>query len=564
MPISFGKTLCVAAAVAFAPLAVAAQPSMDQAELAGPPSGAGSYQDLVSLYDEFLEWKDDAPIVGEIADSEPWSGVADYSDEAVAERREQLDSLMARMMDMNVAAWEQPQQADYLAVRAKLDEHNFLLNVSKPWERDPGFYVDQMLTVPFAELPLEGEALEKLHRDLRAVPVLVREAKNNLDNVAADYADLALHNLTNADGVGHGHPYRETPPAGVIGWYEDLESRLDQQPELRDDVEAAKAAVEDFHSWLTENRPQMTADAGVGQENFDWYLKQVKLLPYDSRDIVTLGNRELDRLWAMYALERHRNRDLPELAPASSAEEYEQKIQQTDKDIREFLVEEEVITIPEYAAVLGTNVPWIVRPQGRNFWEEIQYRDPSPDHLHAVIPGHRFDGVVEDHNDDPIRGRLTDGVRTEGWGVYLEEGMQHLGLFEDKPRVRELIYAFGIFRAARMPADVWLQHNKMTVNEVVDLWREQTPYLDANVARVDAEIYLRRPPGYGLGYMTGMVQMQKLLADRKRQLGEDFNLKEFHDTFMDTGRLPMVLVRWEMTGLEDEVQQFWAREPLPQ
>ncbi|MBA4800849.1 MULTISPECIES: DUF885 family protein [Euryhalocaulis] len=564
MPISFGKTLCVAAAVAFAPLAVAAQPSMDQAELAGPPSGAGSYQDLVSLYDEFLEWKDDAPIVGEIADSEPWSGVADYSDEAVAERREQLDSLMARMMDMNVAAWDQPQQADYLAVRAKLDEHNFLLNVSKPWERDPGFYVDQMLTVPFAELPLEGEALEKLHRDLRAVPVLVREAKNNLDNVAADYADLALHNLTNADGVGHGHPYRETPPAGVIGWYEDLESRLDQQPELRDDVEAAKAAVEDFHSWLTENRPQMTADAGVGQENFDWYLKQVKLLPYDSRDIVTLGNRELDRLWAMYALERHRNRDLPELAPASSAEEYEQKIQQTDKDIREFLVEEEVITIPEYAAVLGTNVPWIVRPQGRNFWEEIQYRDPSPDHLHAVIPGHRFDGVVEDHNDDPIRGRLTDGVRTEGWGVYLEEGMQHLGLFEDKPRVRELIYAFGIFRAARMPADVWLQHNKMTVNEVVDLWREQTPYLDANVARVDAEIYLRRPPGYGLGYMTGMVQMQKLLADRKRQLGEDFNLKEFHDTFMDTGRLPMVLVRWEMTGLEDEVQQFWAREPLPQ
>lgn len=563
MPITFGKTLCMAAAVALAPLAALAQPAMDQSELAGPPSGAGSYQDLVSLYDEFLSWKDDAPIVGEISDSAPWSGVADYSDEAVAERRAQLNAFMDRMMDMNVAAWDQSQQADYLAVRAKLDEHNFLLNVSKPWARDPGFYVDQMLTVPFAELPLEGDALEKLHRDLRAIPVLVREAKQNLDNVAADYADLALHNLTNADGVGHGHPYRETPPAGVIGWYEDLESRVDQQPELREDVAAAKAAVEDFHAWLTENRPEMTADAGVGQENFDWYLKQVKLLPYDSRDIVTLGNRELDRLWAMYALERHRNRNQPELEPAASEAEYKALIEKTDEDIRNFLVEEEVITIPDYAAVLGTNVPWIVRPQGRNFWEEVQFRDPSPDHLHAVIPGHRFDGVVEDNNDHPIRGRLTDGVRVEGWGVYLEEGMQHLGIFEEKPRVRELIYIFGIFRAARMPADVWLQHNKMSVSEVVDLWMEQTPYLDPDVARVDAEIYLRRPPGYGLGYTTGMIQMQKLLGDRRRQLGEEFNLMEFHDTFMDTGRLPMVLVRWEMTGLDDEVQQFWARDPLP-
>lgn len=561
---TFRRMLCVIAAIALTPLAGVAQPVPDASELGSPPAGAGSYEDLVSLYDEFLEWKDSTVTAGEVTSSEPWTGVADYSDSAVQDRRDHMDSFMARMMDMNVVAWGQHEQADYLAVRAKLDEYNFLLKVSKPWERDPGFYVDQMLTVTFTELPVKGAALEKLRRDLRAIPILVRDAKQNLDNVAADYADLALHNLSNADGVGHGHPYRATPPAGVIGWYADMESRVDQQPELRKDVEAAKAAVEDFQAWLKENRSEMTAQAGVGKENFNWYLKQAKLLPYDSRDIVTMGQREFDRLWAIYALERHRNRNLPELEPASSAEEYQERLRQTSEDIRDFLVEQDVITIPEYATNLHMNVPWIVRPQGPNFWEEIQFRDPSPDYLHATLPGHAFDGIVEDHNDDPIRGRLTDGVRTEGWGVYLEEGMLHLGLFDDKPRVRELIYIFGIFRAARMPADVWLQQNEMTISEVVDMWREQTPYLDPNVARVDAEIYLRRPPGYGLGYMTGMIQMQKLLADRKRQLGDDFNLEEFHDTIMDTGRIPMTLVRWEMTGLDDEVQQFWAREPLPQ
>ncbi|MGB5345743.1 MAG: DUF885 family protein, partial [Woeseia sp.] len=350
----------------------------------------------------------------------------------------------------------------------------------------------------------------------------------------------------------------------VLGWYNDLIERAGaQQPELRADVVAARDAVQDYLDWLQENRSKMTAKAGVGREYFDWYLKHVKLMPYDAEDIVTLGKRELDRLWAMYALERHRNRNLPELQISRSAEEYQQRIDDTDELVREFLVKEDVITIPDYINELDTNVPWIVRPSGPNFWEQIQFRDPMPDHLHAVIPGHRFDGVVERNNDHPIRGRLTSGARAEGWGVYLEEGMMHLGILEERPRTRELIYLFGIFRAARVPADVWLQLNEMTVSEVVNYWMERTPYLDKDVARVDAEIYLRRPPGYGLGYTIGMLQMQKLLGDRKMQLGDDFVLEEFHDSFMDTGRLPMSLIRWEMTGLDDEVRSLWSRQPLP-
>ena len=392
---------------------------------------------------------------------------------------------------------------------------------------------------------------------------LVEQARANLTEVAADYADLAIFNLTNADGVGHGYPYRSTPPAGVIGWYEDFLSRAgDEQPELQSDIAAAKTSVEGFHAWLIENRSRMTAKAGVGRKNFDWYLKHVKLMPYDSDQIVTLGKRELDRLWSVYALEQHRNRDLPKIELPNTAEEYASRIAKTDKRIREFLVEEEIITIPDYIDELGTNVPWIARPNGPNYWEQVQYRDPTPDHLHAVIPGHRFDGVVERHNTHPIRGKLTSGARAEGWGVYLEEGMMNAGLLDDLPRVRELIYIFGIFRAARVPADVWLQLNEMTVEEVVNWWMERTPYLDEDVARVDAEIYLRRPPGYGLGYTVGMLQMQQLLADRKQQLGDDFVLRDFHDEFMAAGRLPLSLIRWEMTGLDDEVRDLWVRERL--
>ena len=541
--------------------------AMAGARYEGMPDGSGSYDDLKSLFQEFLEWKDPARARGTVPNKDiagkPTEVYPDYSEDAVNKRRAKMRDLQTRLEDMAVVDWEHHEQVDFLAVRSRFDQHDFTLNVSRPWSRDPGFYVDQMLRITFAQLPLGDDETAALRTRLAAISLLVEQAKNNLTEVAADYADLASFNLTNADGVGHGYPYRETPPAGVIGWYEDFLARAEKkQPSLVADIAAAKESVQGFHEWLADNRDEMTGKGGVGREKFDWYLKHVKLMPYNADQIVTLGQRELERLWSVYALEQHRNRHLPVIELPNSAEEYARRIADTDKRIRKFLVEEDIITIPDYINELDTNVPWIVRPNGPNFWEQVQYRDPTPDHLHAVIPGHRFDGVVERHNTHPIRGKITSGARTEGWGVYLEEGMMNAGIIDDLPRVRELIYVFGIFRAARVPADVWLQLNEMTVSEVVAWWMERVPWLDEDVARVDAEIYLRRPPGYGLGYTVGMLQMQELLADRKRQLGDDFVLKDFHDTFMAAGRLPMSLIRWEMTGLDDEVRELWKRERL--
>jgi uncharacterized protein (DUF885 family) len=164
--------------------------------------------------------------------------------------------------------------------------------------------------------------------------------------------------------------------------------------------------------------------------------------------------------------------------------------------------------------------------------------------------------------EHPIRRHFRDGGRMEGWALYLEETPLQLGYYEQRPRARELIYNFGIFRAARTLGDLRLQRNENSIPEVIEFWRSKTPWLDPNVARVDAEIYLRRPPGYGLGYTVGSFQMFKLLAERKQQLGDDFVLGEFHDQVMAAGALPIALIRYEMTGLEDEIALFRDHRPL--
>ncbi len=548
--------LLLAAALAGLALPAATAPISAQTAVspeAGPPRGRGSYQDLLGVWGEFLTWRG-----GMTARTPDWSAAA------MAAERTAMAGFLARADDMNVAAMDRGQRAEWLAARAKMQEHMFLLEVARPWERDPGFYVDRLLDIGFAELPAKGEALTRLKARLADVPRMTAVAKANLKNVPGDYADLALHNIDTADGVGHGHPYRPVPPAGVLGWLDDLAGRArTQQPALLPDIRKARAATVEFQTWLKAGRPAMTAKAGVGKARFDWYLKNVKLLPYNSDQLMVLGARETQRLWSIHALEEHRNRKLPVLELPKTPEDYAARKDQSMKLIREWIAREEIITVPEDIGDLYINVPWIVRPDGPNFWEQVQYRDPTPDLLHATLPGHAFDGQMARRDKRPIRGRIGDGVRAEGWGVYLEEAAQKLGFMEDRPRLRELIDIFGIFRAVRIAGDIQLQLNQKTVPEVVADWQKWTPWLDKNVARVDAEIYLRRPPGYGLGYTVGMIEMQKLLADRRHQLGDKFVLKAFHDEFMAAGRMPMSVVRYDITGMDDEVRNFWKRDPLP-
>ena len=333
---------------------------------------------------------------------------------------------------------------------------------------------------------------------------------------------------------------------------------------MRKDIAAALAAIRAFHGWLVDNREGMTGLNGVGAEALDWFVQNALLLPYTSAEMEVLATRELDRMWAFYALERHRNRELPELTIAQSRADYHERLAGTDKLLRNWIREHAFISIPEYIPTdwheMGYNVPWIVRATPPNFWEQVQFRDPSPDHLHAVIPGHRFDALVASNISNPIRSTVNFGARWQGWAVYLEEAAMQAGALESRPRTKELIYIFGLWRAARTLGDIYNQWNRMTAAETSAYWMDITPLLDPDVARKYA--YLRPLPGHGLEYTIGNIQMFQLLGRRKQQLGDAFVLQDFHDEFISKGRIPISLIRYEMTGYDRDVKAFWNRRPL--
>jgi len=518
-------------------------------------SATSGYDSLVALYNDIRA--DAQPPVGD--------GVPDYSQSAVAQRQAKVPEFRRRLAAISTSGWTIPQRVDYLLVQARLNALDFQFRVQHPWSSDPGFYTTQVERIAYTDLPVKPDDLKSLESRLNSVPALLSQAKSNLTQAATEYAKLTIHDLSTADGVGHGMPYRSVPPAGTRGWYADLIERAKaKQPEVLPAAQKAAEAVDSFNDWLKQSLPHMTAKAGVGRENFDWYLHYVRYMPYTMEDSVKTGMEEYERSMAFLALQRHVDRNLPEIALPQSKEEYDKRMTDTENAMREFIRKNDILTMPEYTNVyLAQNVPWIVRPGGkRNFWEEIQYRDPSPDTAHATLPGHAYDGLVHRHDQRPIRGTFSDSGRTEGWAFYLEESMLQLGFLDDRPRSKELIYIFMAARGVRDPAEANLHLNTWTIDQAVKYMVQMVPYMDDDVARVDAAVYLREPT-YGLSYQMGKEEMYKLLGDRKHQLGDKFNLKEFYDQFFATGIMPISLIRWEMTGLDDETSQFWKVPDIP-
>lgn len=525
------------------------------------------YSQLIALFDEFRDAKTPKLWSAAFDDPEAPYGVADYRPQVMQARLSSVTKLESELRNLDTSAFTKSQKIDYLLVKSQLAKEKFYLTVSRPWTRDPGTYVDSLLRLAFSDMTATGERKQRIKARLEAIPNIIASAKSNLTEGAADYLTLARFNMYKPDGVGHGHPYRAVPPDGVLGWYDDLLHRAKSDaPDLLPTVLAAQKAVTEFAQWLDDAQDRMTAKAGVGEARFNWYMRHVKLLPWEADELALLADREWVRLLAFLALEETRNRHLPELTVTPSAQDYDKRLRTTDANVRKWLTEASIMTLPENTPdfdTFGFNAPYIERPEGLNFWEKVQFRDPHPDHLHAVIPGHRYDGWYAKQLSHPIRSHIRDGVRIEGWAVYLEEPMMRAGVIDHLPRVHELMYLFGIFRATRVAADIGMQLNTMTIAQAAKHMKDGSPWLDDDVARVDAEIYLRRPPGYGLGYTIGNIQIQQLLGEARIMLGEDFHLKSFHDQFMNTGRIPVSLIRYEMLDKDDQIAPFWKWEDIP-
>jgi hypothetical protein len=509
----------------------------------GKPSVQGKdYEDLVLLFREFREFQKPKVI----------DGVPDYTPEAMKKQESEIKDFQSRLEAIDTRDWSISQKVDYYLVRAEMNGLEFDHRVLRPWFRDPAFYVP--ITFQFGPkmygsfylpaLPLSKERIPWLRIKLQAIPKILEQAKGNLTEGAADLAMLGIRSKE-----------RE------ITLLDEYIPRLrEHHLDLVPNAEKALAALKDFKSWLEANRNMMTAPAGIGVNNYNWYLKNVQLLPYTWEELLAISQREYERALACMKLEEHRNRRLPPLIPVSTAEDYIKLFNSSQSFLNDFLKKEEILTVTD-AFQLRPVRSWR-RGSVRDYFAQIQDRDPLPLMPHDFV-GHSADARRHGQDERLIRGTdrlyFIDGSRAEALATGMEEILMYTGLLDERPRSRELTYNLLAFRAARAISDLRMHSLEFSLMEAFQFNIEKTPYgwlpEDSRTMWHDIELYLRQPT-YGVSYLIGSVQLQKLLADKGNQLGEKFNLKAFMDEFLAAGMIPLSLIRWELTGLDDEIQKI--------
>jgi uncharacterized protein (DUF885 family) len=109
-------------------------------------------------------------------------------------------------------------------------------------------------------------------------------------------------------------------------------------------------------------------------------------------------------------------------------------------------------------------------------------------------------------------------------------------------------------RALRVEVDVKLALGELTLTQAADYLARAVP-MDRKTAETDAADYVAAP-GLGIAYEIGKLQIERMLAERRLQLGDKFDLRQFHDYVWSNGNLPLSLQRWELLGLDDDVKKL--------
>jgi len=506
-----------------------------------------SYADLVNLFQEFREFQKPALK----------NGVPDYSSKAMQEQAVALKELQQRLAAMDISAWPRSQQVDFHIVRAEMNGLEFYHRILKPWQRDPVFYLfSQAGAGPAAygrprlsQLPMSETDLNGLQQKLLAVPPLLDQARSNLSNASGDLALIALYFLKDE-----------------LLLYDYLKERLrDHHPELLPAVESASSAVSAYGEWLEKNKASMTEPAGIGKENYDWYLKNVQLVPYTWEELLPSLDREYEQAIAALKIEENKNRNLAPLKKISSNEEYHRVWSSTEKFLKQFIQDNEIFTIPDYIASYDPGKWWNTpdSEHALDFFEQCRDRDMLAEVTHNYL-GHNLDHLRHMRDDRPIRGEerlyAIDMIRSEGVAYGFEELLRLAGMYAEHPRGREVHFTMKAFRVARGLADLKLHSHDFSLEEAIQFCYDFTPHgwmlKDGFEAWYEMQTSLRFT-GWHMGFNLGKIQLFDLIADGARVRGDDFVLRDFLDEFFAAGMIPFALTRWEMLGLSDEIEKLW-------
>lgn len=166
--------------------------------------------------------------------------------------------------------------------------------------------------------------------------------------------------------------------------------------------------------------------------------------------------------------------------------------------------------------------------------------------LHEAIPGHHFQISLQQENKDlpNFRKVLMYSSFTEGWALYSESLGKELGLYTDPYQYFGMLGA-EIHRAIRLVVDTGLHSKNWTREQAIQYSLDNEAVSEAGITS-EIERYMANP-GQALSYKIGQLKIHELRKKAEMNLGEAFDIREFHNQILETGSVPLALLEEKIT-----------------
>ncbi|MBT3425940.1 MAG: DUF885 domain-containing protein [Gammaproteobacteria bacterium] len=168
--------------------------------------------------------------------------------------------------------------------------------------------------------------------------------------------------------------------------------------------------------------------------------------------------------------------------------------------------------------------------------------------VHEAVPGHHLQIALQQELDNLPNFRRFSGftVFTEGWGLYSEQLGYDLGLYKD-PYSRFGQLSYDMWRAVRLVVDTGMHYKGWSRSQAIAYFKDNAPRKELDIIN-EIDRYISWP-GQALAYKLGQLKIQDLRTKAETELGDQFDIRLFHDKVLENGAIPLDI-------LEQQINQW--------